>query len=183
MRLLLAPHSDDECLFAAYTIMRYKPVVVVCTAYDGGRGPSANDRYVESFNAMNELGATVRFLAIREYILSQSSLEKSLIYSFKHHVGELDCIYAPALQGGHNHHDIVNQVAKYIGNEWAVPIIYYATYTKDNLKPFGDVEIVPTEAEFELKKLALACYKSQWKLNPQHFEAVLEARSEFYISN
>jgi hypothetical protein len=85
-----------------------------------------------------------------------------------------DLVMAPAYQEGHKHHDALSVYGIGPG---------YATYTKDSLKPFGDIEIVPTEAEFQLKKMALACYKSQWKLNPQHFEAVLEARSEFYISH
>ncbi len=182
MRLLLAPHSDDECLFAAYTIMRHKPVVVVCTSYDGGRGPSANDRYAESFHAMSELGATVRFMGMKESLINELDLFNLIKYNCNDDMRLIDCIYAPDIRGGHAHHDIVSSVAKRLGEAWDIPIIYYATYTKDSLKPFGDIEIVPTEAEFQLKKRALACYKSQWKLNPQHFEAVLEARSEFYVS-
>jgi len=34
MKLLLSPHNDDECLFAAYTLMREKPLVIVVTDSD-----------------------------------------------------------------------------------------------------------------------------------------------------
>ena len=37
MKILLAPHNDDEALFAAYTIMREHPLVIVVT--DGYRLP------------------------------------------------------------------------------------------------------------------------------------------------
>ncbi len=170
MRLLLAPHSDDEALFASYTILRLKPVVVICTDYDGSRGPTSQERRGESIEAMKILGAKVIFLGIPERELTQ----KSLLDNLKGIRSRLE-IYAPAVQGGHPHHDLVGSSV--------CASIRYSTYTKTSLHPSGDVEIVPTDKEFELKKMALACYKSQWKLNPQHFEAVLEARSEFYISH
>lgn len=168
-RILLSPHSDDECLFAAYSIIRHPTLVIVCTDYDGTRGPSAEERRQESVNAMRVLGAPIAFLGIPESKFSGQLVHDRL----QHFNGMFDLCLAPAHQGGHKHHDEVSLYGRGPG---------YATYTKDNLKPFGDIEIAPTDAEFQLKKRALACYKSQWKLNPQHFEAVLEARSEFYVS-
>lgn len=171
MFALIAPHSDDECLFAAYTIMRYKPLVIIATDYDGKRGPTALERRNESIEGCAVLGAKVDFLGIPE---SEFTLERLMIELGSPRFLGVMLEWTCAKQGGHPHHDICSQIRSYRK---------YATYTKDELEPFGNIKIEPTDAEFELKKRALACYKSQWKLNPQHFEAVLEARSEFYISN
>lgn len=170
MRLLLSPHSDDECLFAAYTIIRHPTLVVICTDYDGDRGPTAEERRQESINAMHILGAPVVFLGIPE-----SRFEKEGHQRLYHMTNMADIVLVPAYEtNGHKHHNLLSSYGGISPQ--------YSTYSYDRLKPTGDIEIVPTDKEFELKKRALACYKSQWKLNPQHFEAVLEARSEFYIS-
>lgn len=172
MRLLLSPHSDDECLFAAYTIIRYSTLVVICTDYDGNRGPTAEERRQESIEAMKILGSPIVFLGIPESKFNSQTAHARLQYI----TGMADVIHVPEYEvNGHEHHNIVSC---YGGRTPR-----YSTYSKDRLRPTGDIELIPTDAEFELKKRALACYKSQWKLNPQHFEAVLEARSEFYVSH
>lgn len=42
--VLLAPHNDDETLFAAYTLMREKPHVVVCTRVGALKERSVRER-------------------------------------------------------------------------------------------------------------------------------------------
>ena len=165
-RILLSPHADDECLFAAYTLIRYKPCVVVCTDYDGNRGTTSEQRRNESIAACGFLGCPVVFLGIPESKFCYESL-----------VGRLgglvsDVFWTPASQGGHPHHDIVARIPS---------LFKYATYTRHNLSPSGDIEIRPTEKEIWQKKNALSYYKTQLELNIEHFEAV-EERSEFYIS-
>lgn len=54
-RVLFAPHSDDETLFAAFTILKYRPHVVICFPSAGDYG--ATDRRLdETREAMNVLG-------------------------------------------------------------------------------------------------------------------------------
>lgn len=53
---LFAPHSDDETLFAAFTILRYRPRVVVCYPSAGDYGETAI-REAETREAMSVLGA------------------------------------------------------------------------------------------------------------------------------
>lgn len=54
--VLFAPHNDDEALFAAFTILRYRPHVVVCFGSAGDYGDSAI-REAETREAMSVLGA------------------------------------------------------------------------------------------------------------------------------
>lgn len=53
---LFAPHNDDETLFAAFTILRYRPRVVVCFPSVGDYGDPAV-RELETRDAMGVLGA------------------------------------------------------------------------------------------------------------------------------
>jgi hypothetical protein len=53
---LFAPHNDDEALFAAYTVQRERPRVVVCFPSYGDYG-DAGVRELESRAAVRELGA------------------------------------------------------------------------------------------------------------------------------
>lgn len=38
MNLLFAPHADDETLFAAYTVLRFSPHVIICCPSTGDYG-------------------------------------------------------------------------------------------------------------------------------------------------
>lgn len=55
-RVLFSPHSDDETLFAAFTILRYRPHVVICFGSAGDYG-STEERAAESRAAGDILGA------------------------------------------------------------------------------------------------------------------------------
>ncbi len=90
---------------------------------------------------------------------------------------DYDVVYAPALQGGNKHHDMVCRAAERVfGNK----VIHYTTYTRTELWTEGELEVKPTEEELELKNKALECYQSQLKLpsTAPHFDAVL-GRSEW----
>ena len=162
MHLLVSPHADDETLFAAYTIIRLKPLVLIVT--DDDRTPEiAHIRREESRQAMKILGADVKFLGVKESQFTPMSLNE---FDF-----ECDLLFTPAIQGGHIHHD---QVGRYFKSG----SIHYATYTKQSLIPYGNVEVIPTKEEMDIKNRALDCYKSQ--MNNGHFEHVRN-RSEFYV--
>lgn len=53
--VLFAPHNDDETLFAAFTILRHRPDIVVCFPSSGDYGDSAT-REAETREAMTVLG-------------------------------------------------------------------------------------------------------------------------------
>ena len=155
---LLAPHNDDEGLFATYICLRLKPLIVVVT--DGTQhqekfGISIETRRRESEAAAKILGCRISFAGWPDddYKVRQMVGQK---YS--------GTILAPALQGGNIHHD---QISRY-GD------IQYATYTKTNLTPFlpDGIQITPTPEEEQIKEKVLACYKSQHEINKVHFEAV-----------
>lgn len=150
MKLLLSPHPDDETLFAAYTIMREKPLVVIVT-HPTLQGYNGYERLMESYKAMQILGAPVAFLGIPEHELDFSRLWNALKI-FKGY----DTVYAPALDGGHEHHDLVYKVAKKVFST----VRTYRTYGKDETRATGE-EVIPTAQELILKQRAMNCYKTQ----------------------
>lgn len=170
------PHNDDDSLFLAYTLLREKPLVVICTdsyiQYERGDQITAEQRRNETREAMKILGCPVIFLGIKDTELTGDRLEEVLKY-FK-----ADVVYAPAVQGGNGQHDIVGQVAKLVFPN----VIQYTTYTKTELWTKGSQEIKPSRTESILKNQALDCYKSQINLGSTapHFTAV-RSKSEFYI--
>lgn len=176
-KILLAPHNDDEHLFASYTIQREKPLVVICT--DGyiqgnrGDGITAEERREESRKAAKLLGYEVMFLGIKDTELEAQKLEARLKI-FKEDL----VVYAPALQGGNAQHDLIGQVAAQMFKN----VVHYTTYTRTELWTKGSKEIIPTQEEIDLKNKALDCYQSQINLGSTapHFFAVRN-RSEFYI--
>lgn len=175
-KILLAPHNDDEHLFASYTIQRDKPLVVIVT--DGyiqgnrGDGITAEQRREESRNAAKLLGYEVVFLGIKDTELTPEKLEFALSHL------KADVVFAPAIQGGNGQHDMIGQVA----NKVFPNVVHYTTYTRTELWTTGETEIIPTQEEIDLKNKALDCYQSQINLGSTapHFFAV-RGRSEFYV--
>ena len=171
MKLLLSPHNDDECLFAAYILIREKPLVIIVTDSDAhlAEGITAQQRREESRRACELLGVPVVFLGLKDGTLSQhkpelrSRLEPFASQSWIH-------VFAPAIQGGHKDHDAVGDVVSSMFS----PVSYYATYALGELfTPFGS-EIQPTQEEIDLKNRALDCYPSQIGLarDKSRFDAV-----------
>lgn len=166
MDILLAPHEDDESLFASFIIQRVKPLVVLVT--DGVThekyGVTLYDRRKETLAAMSILETDVIFLGIRDIELEMQELVFRLRGLNPRHV------FAPAtLEGGNPQHNLVGETARHL---WYGRTLYYDTYRIKDLRPQGDIEIVPTKKERALKELALNCYHSQLRLNRAHFDAV-----------
>ena len=108
--IFLAPHNDDESLFGAYTLMRLKPLVIVVTdSYiqpdRGDLSCSAQNRRKETIEAMALVGCPVVFLGIKDNELTEDNLRERL------KLFNPETIYAPAVQGGNAHHDLVGKVA------------------------------------------------------------------------
>lgn len=154
MLYLIAPHNDDETLYAASICLRYKPIIIV--VFDGYQhqekfGIKIETRREESRQAAKILGCEIHFLGYDD---------RTQVCDIPYE-GE---IITPSKQGGNVHHDILSEYGK----------IHYATYTKNNLTPYleGGVEVVLTRREMATKNKALECYKSQHEINRSHFETV-----------
>jgi len=173
------PHADDEALFMSYTIMRDKPLCVIVTDSHiqpnrGEKGCDAETRWQETKKAMEVLGGQVIRLGIPDVELDYQKFGNFIANS----LSGFDTVYAPALQEGNPHHDIVSRAC---GAVFGDKVKYYSTYAKGQWHtPLGN-EIVPTEEEFELKKKALECYTSQLNLpsTKPHFDYSINAKSEY----
>jgi len=150
MKYFLSPHSDDS-IFATYTILREKPIVVTvthCTTQNG----NGNERVLEDYNAMKILGVPVMFLGIDEDKLTEEMLTEKLSMLDKDSL-----VYIPEYEdNGNPQHNLVNKVARKIF--WRFQT--YKTYSGLEDRTVG-IEVVPTEEELETKKRVMACYKSQ----------------------
>lgn len=167
MNILLAPHSDDEALFASIIIQRYKPLVMVVTdsfrQYES-HGITAHERRAESRAAAKILGTDVIFLGVEDNRL------RDYRHAFRgvilNHC-QPSIVFAPALQGGHADHDTVYWIA---GDLPCKMVIQYSTYGNFwAIKNFKD--LVPTKEEYDRKVDALRCYPSQYNLMPYFVEA------------
>ena len=177
MKLLLSPHNDDECLFAAYTLMREKPLVIIVTDSDVhlAQGITAYQRREESRRACELLGVPLVFLGLKDGTLDQQKddlkrrLKPFASQPWTH-------VYAPAIQGGHKDHDAVGDVVASMFS----PVSYYATYALGECFTPTGREIVPAQEEIDLKNRALECYSSQIRLarDKSRFDTV-RGRSEY----
>lgn len=171
MKILLAPHNDDEALFASYIIQREHPLVIIVT--DGARheqrgiAPTAQRRQ-ESIDAMDIFGVPVMFLGISDNALTYDILFRRL----KWFGTEIEKVYAPAIiEDGNPDHNIVGEVAKDLWDH-AGHVEFYSTYSIKDLEPRGKTAIIPTPEEEALKEQALSKYISQLRCNGGHFAAV-----------
>lgn len=156
--ILLAPHNDDEVLFASYIIMKYKPLVLVVTDsfIQGDRGDPVTwqQRRRESAEALKVLGAEVEFGGIPDKDLTPDSLKDLLEYYTGWRV------FAPVVEGGHPHHDMIGSVARKLFRN----VVGYRTYQKNNLRSVGEFKCPINEEQMQLKKKALLKYNSQIEL-------------------
>jgi len=158
MDIFLSPHNDDEVLFGCYTLIRKKPLVIICTdSYieeARGDGVTAGQRIWETKEACKLLGVKVKFLHIPDNEITETILHKVLEDMW------CDTCYAPAFEeGGNPIHNLVARVAPCFFD-----CIHYTTYTAYDTKTKGSQIVIPTEEEKELKRKALLCYPSQMKI-------------------
>ncbi len=177
--LLISPHDDDHALFASFTCLREKPLVVVVTdAYKqmlrGEVGCDPETRAAETRESCHILGCPVVRLGIRDDVIDEWQVINALV-KFQN----FDVIYGPAVQGGSPHHDIIGSACQKVFGPY---LRQYTTYTKTELWTKGNIEVIPTKEELDLKARALAVYTSQIALpsTKPHFDSV-EGRSEWLI--
>lgn len=157
--LLLAPHGDDEVLFAAFTCIRERPHVIVCTQDDDPevRGP----RSYETTCAITTLGCSHHEwpMSPKNFDLEQARTWLKLWDSPRHSTVP-DKVYAPAVsEEGHEDHNLIGSLAvEVFGPARVIP---YLTYGPRGQRQREGMEIVPTPAEIQRKLKALACYRTQ----------------------
>ncbi len=146
MKILLAPHADDETLFAAYTLLREKPFVVLCFA--------GAPRHGEYLVRRAEFGAAMLTLGCDWGSLAgePEPLEQALARFDPEHV------WAPLPEeNGNDDHNLVGEIAARL---WPGKVTFYATYTPGARTTRG--QLVPADPMWHtLKRKALDCYRSQ----------------------
>lgn len=178
MKLLLAPHNDDESLFAAFTCIREKPLVAVITdswvQWNRGDGITADQRWDETCEAMDVLGCDRTRVGLRDDELTQDVIECVLRRLGSLYGDDLETVYVPDLQGGHPHHDFVCRAA--IRTFHASKIVRYCTYSEasQSYANTGARRIDGSTQEKQLKRLALSRYVSQFARSRHHFQAVMD---------
>lgn len=149
-KYFISPHSDD-IIFATYTILREKPIVVTVT-HSTMQGDNGFERVLEDYKASKILNVPIMFLGIDE-----DELTDSILYDKLSLLETEDIVYIPEYQeDGNPQHNTVNRVAKNIFPN----IKTYKTYSGLEDRTIGK-EIIPTEEELEIKKQVMACYKTQ----------------------
>lgn len=140
MNVLFEPHHDDAVLFACYTLLRYRPLVVTVFGED-------NERFQESVNAMaGTLGVPYQasFLSRPREAMGQV---------------EADVVWAPMLEeGAHEQH---NEVSRMASEMFGDRCLFYATYKRGHGRTRTDNEVTPEPDWYALKLKAMACYTSQ----------------------
>lgn len=178
--LLISPHDDDSALFMSFVLQREKPLVAVILDSHiqpnrGEVGCSAEDRAAETAAAHAVLGVETMRCGVRDDTASPGSIREALEQVQAKF--NPDVVYAPAIQCGNQHHDWTGRAALQVfGNI----VRLYTTYTRTELYTTGNIEIVPTPEELELKNRALECYVSQLRINRPHFDAV-RGKSEWLM--
>jgi hypothetical protein len=180
VKLLVAPHNDDEVLFSCFTLLREKPLVVV--VFDGyvqanrGLPVTAQQRIEETRAACKILGVDVEFLGYRDDQPPAAETIAGHLSALAISSGITE-IYAPAWEpNGHAQHNLVAVACD------GLPVVErYLTYTPAGKSTNG--RKVPFKgAWIPLKLRALACYESQMNLDPRmgcwpHF---LRDQTEYY---
>jgi LmbE family N-acetylglucosaminyl deacetylase len=172
--LLLAPHSDDEILFAAYTIARHECQVAI-VARDPDEG-IAEVRLMESTKAVGQMArrASVRYLGHVEGAISEPRLRKDLERFLPDNDDSFDPlvaqaggytepvhVFAPVVEDdGHDEHNLVGRLAVEVFGLGSVTA--YPTYTRHGGRTTDVGREVPIENEWIIQKFwALSCFKSQ----------------------
>lgn len=164
--VLFAPHNDDETLFAAFTILRHRPRVVVCYGSAGDYGDSAT-REAETREAMAVLGA--------------AGVEQWQGGDLVRRMREFDAVvkpervWAPASRTSHPDHVAVAIAAATV---FGARLTSYHTYV-DGQKVRSD-RPVPFEREWVPQKMrALLRYTSQLS-HPRAYQFFTHDLLEYY---
>lgn len=160
--LLLAPHGDDETLFAAYTCMRYgkRMHVIVCTQ---DADPAIRSiRSQETARAIAHFGCShhewpmpadqVNWDIAKEWLSGWASTN---LFPTK-----IEIVFAPAIEPeGHEHHNAVGLLAQDVFGDIVQKYLTYAP--RGQRSDYGIEVLPPTAYEIARKLRAMSCYESQ----------------------
>jgi hypothetical protein len=146
--VLFAPHNDDETLFAAFTILRHRPTVVVCFPSAGDYGDSAL-RENETREAMGVLGAA----GVEQW---QGGALVAQMRAYDARVNPTR-VWAPHPRASHPEHVAVARAAAEVFGD---RLTTYHTYV-DGRKVREGIEVAFEPAWVEQKLRALLRYPSQ----------------------
>lgn len=185
-KLLIAPHDDDAELFAAFTCLRERPVVVVCTdaivQWERGLPVTAELRHTESRAALAELFVHPIFLGIPDTATFFDMYKQACAEFEKLKAGNrIESVWAPMFAyRGHDHHNAIALAASVVfGLQMKERYLTYANGAKQR----DGKKSMPAEGDWISRKLrALSHHRSQMNLDPRmgcwpHFMGDLE---EFY---
>ncbi len=173
--LLLEPHLqaiDDAVLFASYTVLREKPLVLtVCSdaRVQERFGIFGVTRRNESEKALGRLGIGVFSdwypLGVPDTGTScEEIVERLVSFGPGERVATPDVVWAPMWEhGGHEDHNAVNQAAVHLFGDRCR---FYATYRRGSTRTRTEHEVIPEPEWFARKLRAMACYESQINLSP-----------------
>lgn len=157
--IVLAPHGDDETLFAAFTCMRERAHVIICS--QDADPEVRRQRSLETTCAIGVLRCSHHEWQMpadqfdpekaRGWLEPWNSM--SLVASVPERV------YAPAVHPeGHEQHNMIGSLALDIFGDRVIP---YSTYAPRGQRQKEGEEVIPTAEEIQLKLAALSCYRSQ----------------------
>lgn len=163
--VLLAPHHDDETLFAAYLALEHDPDLIVCTRADvqEQRGLPIRhlDRATETSSAWAFLSASSRsWVQWPHTDVPHRTDYRALEADVAALAGRYDLCIAPAWEaGGHEHHNAVGAAAmRAFGPDRT---IRYLTYRRGHGRTTGTPVEIQDPAWVVAKLRALACYVTQ----------------------
>lgn len=163
-RLLVSPHNDDAVLFACFTMLAERPMVL--TVFDsylqvdrGYKQCDAETRRQEDSDAIQgvlgmPLLAFGRVPDNEPMALTRAKVRSALAQ------WDPDEVWLPAIEhGGHEQHNLVGELGMEVFGRSALH--FYLTYTRSGKSTAG-VRVDPPGGAAVGKKLrALACYKTQ----------------------
>jgi LmbE family N-acetylglucosaminyl deacetylase len=164
--VLLAPHNDDEVLFATFLALRYQPHVIVCfksermgePGYPGNMPVSAEEREAETAAAMDLLGLDWTQWPIGDRRPDGQALHQQFAKLYE---SKPELVIAPAFEeDGHSQHNMIATLAESYFRD-SVPIAAYLSYTSGDKRSTVGIEVQYEPEWVELKLRALACYRSQ----------------------
>lgn len=148
--VFFAPHSDDETLFGAFTIIRERPRVVVCCPSTGDYGTTA-DRFAETCAATAILGAA----GAEQWACALGGL--ALAMAAFDQRWRPPVAWAPHPRASHPDHVAVSEAARQIFGD---RVRFYHTYEETGKVRSGTlVDFAPAWVGQKLR--ALACYATQ----------------------
>jgi LmbE family N-acetylglucosaminyl deacetylase len=152
--ILFAPHGDDESLFAAYTCMRERLHVIVCS--QDANPDVRRKRSIETTNAISILGCSHQ-----EWPMSAADINWNQARELAQAWAKMDPprVYAPAVHPqGHEQHNRVGELALEVYGDKVIP---YCTYAPRGQRQIGEIEVIPSADEISRKLRAIACYRTQ----------------------